>query len=197
MVGPMVTNPATRDWTVTASAVRHPQRDVRQPHGVRHRPGRLRGAGHQRQADHAGHAAGGDRRHPGPRQRRGGRLQGLDAAVPVGRRAAGCEVWVAAYGPKALALAGEVGDGFILQLADPERSRSGPSARCGRPRPTPGATPTAVTICVAAPAYVTDGTAEGLAHGRDQVPLVRRDGRQPRGRHRGPLRRRPRRCRRP
>src|SRR3954468_11063642 len=28
-------------------------------------------------------------------------------------------VWVAAYGPKALALTGEVADGFILQLADP------------------------------------------------------------------------------
>ena len=36
-VGPMVTNPATRDWTVTASAVRDAERDVRQPHGVRHR----------------------------------------------------------------------------------------------------------------------------------------------------------------
>ena len=30
------------------------------------------------------------------------------------------DVWVAAYGPKALALAGEVGDGYILQLADPD-----------------------------------------------------------------------------
>src|SRR5215218_395253 len=30
------------------------------------------------------------------------------------------EVWVAGYGPRALSLAGEVGDGFILQLADPQ-----------------------------------------------------------------------------
>src|SRR3569623_579650 len=30
------------------------------------------------------------------------------------------DVWVAAYGPKALALTGEVGDGYILQLADPD-----------------------------------------------------------------------------
>ena len=30
------------------------------------------------------------------------------------------EVWVAAYGPKALQLTGEVADGFILQLADPD-----------------------------------------------------------------------------
>ena len=29
-------------------------------------------------------------------------------------------MWVAAYGPKALKLTGEVGDGFILQLADPD-----------------------------------------------------------------------------
>jgi len=34
------------------------------------------------------------------------------------------EVWVEAYGPKALTLAGEVGDGFILQLAVPT-SRDG------------------------------------------------------------------------
>ena len=40
----MVTNPGTRDWTVTASTVRHAQRDVRQPHGLRHRPRRLRDA---------------------------------------------------------------------------------------------------------------------------------------------------------
>ena len=33
--------------------VRHAQRDVRQPHGVRHRPRRLGGARHQRQADDA------------------------------------------------------------------------------------------------------------------------------------------------
>ena len=29
-------------------------------------------------------------------------------------------MWVAGYGPRALALTGEVGDGFILQLADPQ-----------------------------------------------------------------------------
>ena len=38
-------------------ALRHAERDVRQPHRVRHRPGRQRRAGHQRQAHHAGHAA--------------------------------------------------------------------------------------------------------------------------------------------
>jgi len=35
---------------------------------------------------------------------------------------------VAAYGPKALQLTGEVGDGFILQLGDPDIPASGPCA---------------------------------------------------------------------
>ena len=77
------------------------------------------------------------------------------------------DVWVAAYGPKALALAGEVGDGFILQLADPDivawsiKAVRAAAAAAGRD-------PAGVKICVAAPAYVTDGSAESLAHGRDQ-----------------------------
>ena len=56
MVGPMVTNPLTRDWTVTASAVRHAERDVRQPDRDRDRPGRLRRPRDQRQAFDAGRA---------------------------------------------------------------------------------------------------------------------------------------------
>ena len=76
-------------------------------------------------------------------------------------------MWVAAYGPKALALTGEVGDGFILQLADLSIAEwtigavRAAAAAAGR-------NPDDITICVAAPAYVTDGTPEGLAHGREQ-----------------------------
>jgi probable F420-dependent oxidoreductase len=76
-------------------------------------------------------------------------------------------IWVAAYGPKALALTGEVADGFILQLADPaivEWSIAAVRAAAT----AAGRDPASVKICVAAPAYVTDGTEEGLAHGRDQ-----------------------------
>ncbi len=43
-VGPMVTNPGTRTWEVTASTFATPQRHVRQPHRLRHRPRRLRDA---------------------------------------------------------------------------------------------------------------------------------------------------------
>jgi probable F420-dependent oxidoreductase len=74
-----------------------------------------------------------------------------------------CEVWVAAYGPKALALTGEVGDGFILQLADPAITEwtIGAVRKAARDA---GRDPDSVTICVAAPAYVGDD----LAHMRDQ-----------------------------
>jgi probable F420-dependent oxidoreductase len=72
-------------------------------------------------------------------------------------------VWVAGYGPKALALAGRCADGFILQLADPYlvewtiKTVRAAAAEAGRD-------PDAITMCVAAPAYVT----EDLAHARDQ-----------------------------
>lgn len=72
-------------------------------------------------------------------------------------------VWVAAYGPKALALAGQEADGFILQLADPFLTEwmihavREAAAEAGRD-------PASVTICVAAPAYVGDD----LAHAREQ-----------------------------
>src|SRR6185369_15556531 len=74
------------------------------------------------------------------------------------------EVWVAAYGPKALALTGEVGDGYILQLADPDiaawmiKAVREAAERAGRD-------PAAIKFCVAAPAYVGDD----LAHQRDQT----------------------------
>jgi probable F420-dependent oxidoreductase len=77
------------------------------------------------------------------------------------------EVWVAAYGPKALALTGEVGDGYILQLADLSIVKW-TIAAVRDAAEAAGRDPQDVTICVAAPAYVTDGTAAGLAHGRDQ-----------------------------
>jgi probable F420-dependent oxidoreductase len=76
-------------------------------------------------------------------------------------------IWVAAYGPRMLRLVGEVADGFILQLADPsvvqwsiEAVRKA-AAQAGRD-------PDAVRICVAAPAYVTDGSPQQQAHAYDQ-----------------------------
>jgi probable F420-dependent oxidoreductase len=74
------------------------------------------------------------------------------------------EVWMAAYGPKALQLVGEQADGFILQTADPAIARwtieavRSAAADAGRD-------PGGITMCVAAPAYVGDD----LPHQRDQL----------------------------
>ena len=97
---------------------------------------------------------------------------------------------MAAYGPKALRLVGEQADGFILQTADPDIARwtigavRDAAAAAGRD-------PDAITMCVAAPAYV--GT--DLAAPAGPAALVRRHGRQPRGRPGRPVRRRTGRCR--
>ncbi|MGH9058934.1 MAG: TIGR03842 family LLM class F420-dependent oxidoreductase, partial [Acidimicrobiales bacterium] len=72
-------------------------------------------------------------------------------------------VWVAAYGPRALALAGEIGDGFILQLADPDIARWSIAA-VRQAALDAGRDPADVKICVAAPAYVGDD----LEHQREQ-----------------------------
>jgi probable F420-dependent oxidoreductase len=63
------------------------------------------------------------------------------------------EVWVAAYGPKALALTGEVADGFILQLADLSIAEWTIKAVRDAAKAA-GRDPKSVKICVAAPAYV-------------------------------------------
>ncbi len=74
------------------------------------------------------------------------------------------DVWVAAYGPKALAATGEVGDGYILQLADPDIA-AWMIAAVRRSAEQAGRDPAAIKFCVAAPAYVGDD----LEHQRDQT----------------------------
>ena len=73
------------------------------------------------------------------------------------------DVWMAGYGPKALSLTGRKADGFILQLADPVilewtmKHVHDAAKEAGRD-------PKEVKVCVAAPAYVGDD----LAHQREQ-----------------------------
>ena len=73
------------------------------------------------------------------------------------------DVWMAGYGPKALSLTGQVADGFILQLADPVildwtmRHVHDAAREAGRD-------PKDIKVCVAAPAYVGGD----LAYARDQ-----------------------------
>jgi alkanesulfonate monooxygenase SsuD/methylene tetrahydromethanopterin reductase-like flavin-dependent oxidoreductase (luciferase family) len=60
-----------------------------------------------------------------------------------------------------------VADGFILQLADPDITAWSIKA-VREAAQAVGRDPKSITICVAAPAYTTDDTDAGLAHGRDQ-----------------------------
>lgn len=167
IIGPMVTNPATRDITVTASVFAtlnemYGNRTVigigRGDSAVRVTNGKPVSVAELRQAvvDIKGLVNGESIEYNGNSLR-----------LPWAG-ASRTDVYVAAYGPKVLALAGEVGDGFILQLADPSIAewtikavRDAASAA--------GRNPDDIYICVAAPAYVTDGSPEALAHARDQL----------------------------
>jgi probable F420-dependent oxidoreductase len=166
MVGPMVTNPATRDWTVTASlfatlnemfgnrticGIGRGDSAVRVINGAPTTLTTLRESIHVIRALANGQQA----------EYKGNLLQfpwSKGSEVPI---------WVAAYGPKALALTGEVGDGFILQLADPAIAEWSIAA-VRKAAADAGRDPSSITICVAAPAYVTDGTPAHLDHARDQ-----------------------------
>jgi probable F420-dependent oxidoreductase len=166
-VGPMVTNPSTRDWTVSASIFA----TLNEMYGNRTICGIGRGDSAVRVTNGAPVTVSEMRESIGVIRA----LANGDAVDYKGSSirfpwASGSEleVWVAAYGPKMLALTGEVGDGFILQLADPDIAAWTISAvRAGAE--AAGRDPASLKICVAAPAYVTDGSDESLSHARDQV----------------------------
>ncbi len=162
-VGPMVTNPLSRDWSVTASlfATLNDMFGNRTVCGIGRGDSAMRVLGRTpaslatlsqamrtirelaegREVDYAGTPV----RIPWVRD---GRL----------------EIWMAGYGPKALEMVGREADGFILQVADPDIARWTIGAvRAAAERA--GRDPGAVTICVAAPAYV----GEDMAHMRDQT----------------------------
>jgi probable F420-dependent oxidoreductase len=165
-VGPMVTNPATRDWTVTASlfATLNDMFGNRTVCGIGRGDSAVRvinGApvtlAQLRESVEVIRALG----NGGSTEYRGSTLRfpwGAGSRLPI---------WVAAYGPKALALTGEIADGFILQLADPTITEWSIAA-VRKAAEAAGRDPAAVTICVAAPAYVTDGTDGGIEHARNQ-----------------------------
>jgi probable F420-dependent oxidoreductase len=162
-VGPMVTNPATRDWTVTASTFAtlnemYGNRTVcgmgRGDSAVRVTNGKPTTLATMAEATHV------------IRELANGRAceyKGSTITLPWATSSR-LEVWGAGYGPKALKTIGENCDGFILQLADPQiaawtiSSVRTAAADAGRD-------PDELTVCVAAPAYVGDD----IAYMRDQV----------------------------
>jgi probable F420-dependent oxidoreductase len=166
VVGPMVTNPATRDWTVTASVFAtlnemYGNRTVcgigRGDSAVRVLNGKPTTLKEVRAATHVIRELA---------NCRSVEVNGTTLQFPWARTSA-LEVWVAAYGPLALKTAGEVGDGFILQLADVDIAKwmigsvRDAAEKAGRD-------PDAITFCVAAPMYVGEDTPESWAHMREQ-----------------------------
>ncbi|MCI4657929.1 TIGR03842 family LLM class F420-dependent oxidoreductase [Cryobacterium zhongshanensis] len=154
LVGPMVTNPSTRDWTVTASTFA----TLNEMYGNRTICGIGRGDSAVRVTNGA----------PAT-------LKTLREAIHVIRELANSraveyngamlrfpwsfgsslEVWVAAYGPLALKLTGEVGDGFILQMADLDVAEW-MITTVRKAAAAAGRDPAAVKFCVAAPMYIGD-----------------------------------------
>ena len=163
IVGPMVTNPGTRDWTVIASqfATLNEMFGNRTICGIGRGDSALRTLG-----------------------AKPGTIAEMKQCVEVVRALArgetveyrgqqlkfawvdngALDVWVAAYGPRALAATGEVGDGYILQLADPDIAEWMITA-VRRAAEQAGRDPMAIKFCVAAPAYVGDD----LDHQREQT----------------------------
>lgn len=168
IVGPMVTNPGTRTWEVTASTFA----TLNDMYGNRTVCGIGRGDSAMRVAGRSPNtlariseamkvirslASGGEADLGGTTIRFP--WIGPDARLPV---------WMAAYGPKALKMAGEEADGFILQLADPYLTETMVKA-VRDAAAAAGRDPSSVTICVAAPAYLTqDDSPAALAHAREQ-----------------------------
>jgi probable F420-dependent oxidoreductase len=162
IVGSMVTNPATRDWTVTASVFA----TLNEMFGNRTVIGIGRGDSAVRVINGKPTTLATLRESIQViRELVNGRTaeyRGSKIRFPWASRSR-AEVWVAGYGPKALKLIGEVGDGFILQLADPHITEWTIGA-VRRAAEEAGRDPDDVMICVAAPAYVTDD----VPHARDQ-----------------------------
>jgi probable F420-dependent oxidoreductase len=162
-VGPMVTNPGTRDWSVIASLFA----TLNDMYGNRTVCGIGRGDSARRVIGQKpmslatlsdamtvikGLAEGNEVQ-----------LHGQPIKIPWVRDGK-LEIWMAAYGPRALQLTGEQADGFILQTADPDIARWTIGAVRAAAE-AKGRDPESIKICVAAPAYV--GT--DLAHQRDQL----------------------------
>jgi probable F420-dependent oxidoreductase len=163
MVGPMVTNPGTRDWSVTASlfATLNDMFGNRTVCGIGRGDSARRVIG-QRPVNLATMAEA-MQVIRGLAEGREVMLHGAPIRIPWVRNGK-LEIWMAGYGPKALALVGEQADGFILQTADPHIARWTIGSVRAAARAA-GRDPDALTICVAAPAYV--GT--DLPHQRDQL----------------------------
>ena len=164
VVGPMVTNPGSRDWTVLAStfATLNDAYGPRTICGIGRGDSALRVIGRKprtlaemAEAMHVikGLVAGETVDY-----------QGTEIRFPWLERGWDLPMWGAGYGPRALDCIGRHADGFVLQLADPqilEWTRAAVMDAATRQGRAPGSVATAVV----APAYVGDD----IAHQREQL----------------------------
>ena len=164
VVGPMVTNPGTRDWTVLASlfATLNEMYDGRTICGMGRGDSALRYIGEtpmtlatmvEAMAAIKALVAGEEIDY-----------NGKPLSIPWVGEGWDLPMWVAGYGPKALQAIGTHADGFILQLADPQVLEWTMGA-VRESAAAAGRDPEAVSICVVAPAYVGDD----LRHQREQL----------------------------
>lgn len=162
IVGPFVTNPATRDWTVTASTFAtlnemYGNRTIcgigRGDSAVRVTNGRPTTLKALRESVHVIRELGNSR---------AVEYNGATLQFPWSRGSE-LDVWVAAYGPLALKLTGEVADGFILQLADLDIAEW-MIETVRKAAEDAGRDPDEIAFCVAAPMYIGEDTPESRAH---------------------------------
>ncbi len=164
VVGPMVTNPGTRDVTVLASlfATLNDMFDGRTICGIGRGDSALRYIGKKPKtlaemveaSEIVKALVAGEQVTYGE----------TELKIPWIDRGWNLPVWMAGYGPKALATVGGHADGFILQLADPQILEWTMGA-VRKAAEEAGRDPESIDICVVAPAYVGDD----IAHQRNQL----------------------------
>ena len=164
VVGPMVTNPGSRDWTVLAStfATLNDTYGPRTICGIGRGDSALRVIG--RKPRTLAEMAEAMRVVKGLVAGEAVDYHGTEIRFPWLERGWNLPMWGAGYGPRALDTIGRHADGFVLQLADPqilEWTRAAVMEAANRQGRAPGS----VDTCVVAPAYVGDD----IAHQREQL----------------------------
>ena len=164
IVGPMVTNPGSRDWTLLAStfATLNDMFGPRTICGIGRGDSALRTIG--RRPCTLAEMAEAMRVVRGLVAGETVSYRGTDVRLPWVGNGWQLPVWGAGYGPKALDCIGRHADGFILQLADPrilQWTRTAMASAAESAERPPGT----MATCVAAPAYVGND----IAHQRDQL----------------------------
>lgn len=165
IVGPMVTNPGTRDWTVLASlfATLNSMYDGRTVCGMGRGDSALRYIGKKpttlatmvESMEVIKELVAGKEVSINENLIRIPWIEGPGWDLPM---------WVAGYGPRALKTIGRHADGFILQLADPQVLEWTMDAVRAAAEDV-GRNPDDITISVVAPAYVGDN----ISHQREQL----------------------------